>query len=71
MKKARTDLKTASVVDVALLLLPMIGLSAAFRMLVESGVSEPVVARVLERPTERRPIREARAEQAPPYFGQA
>ena len=69
--RERKDLMTASVVDCTLLLMPMIGPAGARRMLVESGVSAPVIARVLERPAARRPIREATTEPAPPYFGQA
>lgn len=69
--RIRTDLMTASRVDVALILLPMIGAEEAERMLIDSSVPRAVIERVLTRPVERRPIREtARAEPAP-YFGQA
>jgi hypothetical protein len=52
----RTDLITASRVDGALILLPIITWWEASEMLAASGVPEDVAARVLVLPLERRPI---------------
>lgn len=52
----RTDLITASRVDLALILLPAITWWEASYMLAVSGVSEEVAARVLVLPLERRPV---------------
>ena len=54
--KARTDILTASRVDLVLLLLPMLSKSEAFSSLIQSGVPLEVAMRVLEMPYERRPI---------------
>ena len=51
----RTDVITASRVDLALILLPTITWLEASIMLAASGVPESVAARVLALPLERRP----------------
>jgi hypothetical protein len=51
----RTDLITASQVDLALLLLPEVGWLAASCTLAARGVPAEVAARVLALPLERRP----------------
>jgi hypothetical protein len=51
----RTDLITASQVDLALILLPEITWLEATCMLAVSGVPAEVAARVLARPAARRP----------------
>jgi hypothetical protein len=52
----RTDIITASRVDLALLLLPEVGWLAAAVTLAVSGVPEEVAARVLALPLERRRV---------------
>lgn len=59
---ARTDIITASRVDLALLLLPEVGWLAAAVAMAVSGVPEEVAARVLALPLERRPVRVAAVE---------
>jgi len=54
--KPRTDILTASRVDLVLLLLPMLSKSEAFCALLQSGVPLEVTMRVLELPYERRPM---------------
>lgn len=56
--RTRTDILTASRVDLTLILLPMIGAEEAEHMLADSSVPRAVIERVLTRPAERRPIRE-------------
>lgn len=53
--KPRTDLITASRVDLALILLPIMTWWEASEMLAESQVPVEVAARVLALPFERRP----------------
>ena len=55
----RPNFMTASSVDLAILLLPVIGHVEAERMMLAHGVSAAVIERVLTRPLERRAIREA------------
>jgi hypothetical protein len=50
----RTDLLTASRIDLALILLPMVGRRAAARMLVASDVPARLAVRVLAWPDKRR-----------------
>lgn len=57
--KERPNLLTASYVDTAILLLPLIGPGEAQRMMLVHGVPLAVVERVLTRPHARRAIREA------------
>lgn len=68
--KTRTDLWTASRVDAALILLPLIGVIEAERMLFAAGIRTSVIERVIHRPEERRAVRETVPDELP-YFGQA
>jgi hypothetical protein len=52
----RTDLVTASRVDLALILLPLVGWLETSHTLGESGVPVEVAARVLALPRERRSL---------------
>jgi hypothetical protein len=52
---ARSDLTTASRVDLALILLPLIGWWEVSRTMAVSGVPADVAARVLALPSARRP----------------
>jgi hypothetical protein len=52
----RTDLITASRVDLALILLPLVGWLPTSVTLAASGVPAEVAARVLALPLERRPM---------------
>jgi hypothetical protein len=55
----RTDLITASRVDLALILLPLVGWQATSVTLAMSGVPPDVAARVMALPHDRRPTRPA------------
>jgi hypothetical protein len=54
--QSRTDAITASRVDLALILMPLIGIQAAARMLAHVGIPDSLALRVLIRPTRRRQI---------------
>jgi hypothetical protein len=51
---ARKDLVTASRIDLALILMPTIGVQEAARMLARSGVPISLSARVLSQPPSKR-----------------
>lgn len=68
--KNRTDLWTASRVDVALILMPLISAGEAEQMLLAAGIRASVIERVIHRPEERRAVRETVPDELP-YFGQA
>jgi hypothetical protein len=51
----RDNLMKASI-DVAIILLPLIGPAEAERMMARAGVTQAIIERVLTRPTERRAV---------------
>ena len=54
--RQRTDILTASRVDLVLALLPIITRAEAEQSLADSGVPADIAARVLDHPEQRRPM---------------